>query len=87
MLTLLHLQAEYVRMLGVGSVWFHKRKKVVHLVQVYYRVVEGLTFEMCQKGLDALTQEARDNFGKVMRELEDLNVSVITGDCVHLPLH
>lgn len=47
---------------------------------VYYRVVPGLTFEMCQSG--RLTSEVERDFDQAVKYLvEEKNVSAITGDC------
>ena len=46
---------------------------------VYYRVVPGLTFEMCQSG--ELTEEVRENLITAVMWLNDKKVSGITGDC------
>ena len=47
---------------------------------VYYRVVPGLTFTMCQKG--EMTPEVEEEFiSAVMYLCEVKNVSGITGDC------
>jgi len=47
---------------------------------VYYKVVPGFTFEMCQSGV--LTQEVKERFKyAVMWLVYEKNVSAITGDC------
>ena len=47
---------------------------------VYYRVVPGLTFEMCQN--NAMTPEVVAEFTEAVRWLDqDKGVSGITGDC------
>jgi len=46
---------------------------------VYYRVVPGLTFEMCQAG--KMTPEVEKKFGEALKFLESKGVSAITGDC------
>ena len=46
---------------------------------VFYRVVPGLTFEMCQAG--KMTPEVESEFVEKIKELEALGVSGITGDC------
>lgn len=46
---------------------------------VYYRVVPGLTFEMCQSG--KMTPQVEQNFKTAIAFLENKGVSVITGDC------
>lgn len=49
-------------------------------MQVYYQMVPGLTFEMCQKG--EMTDAVKAQFIAAIKHLdEDLNVSAITGDC------
>jgi hypothetical protein len=58
-------------------------------MQVHYRVVPGLTFEMCQSG--CLTPEVKAEFVAAIRWLDDVkHVHAITGDCalrnVHIPL-
>lgn len=47
--------------------------------RVHYRMVKGLTFEMCQKG--HMTDEVHDEFVEAIKDLEKLHVSAITGDC------
>ena len=47
--------------------------------EVCYRVIPGLTFEMCQTG--ALTDEVKSQCIDAVRFLESQNVSGITGDC------
>ena len=46
---------------------------------VYYRVVPGLTFGMCQSG--KLTPEVEARFIKAIKYLDAKGVSVITADC------
>jgi len=46
---------------------------------VYYRVVPGLTFGMCQSG--KLSPEAEQEFIEAIEWLENKGVSGITGDC------
>ena len=47
---------------------------------VFYKVVPGLTFEMCQSG--SLTEEVQERFKESIQWLiEEKNVSGITGDC------
>lgn len=46
---------------------------------VYYRVVPGLTFEMCQSG--KMTDDVKVEFVDAIRYLEKKGVSGITGDC------
>ena len=46
---------------------------------VFYRVVPGLTFEMCQSG--KLTPEVENEFSAAIEFLRDKGVSGITGDC------
>ena len=46
---------------------------------VYYKVVPGLTFEMCQKG--KITDEVEKRFKDSIKWLEKKKVSGITGDC------
>lgn len=46
---------------------------------VYYRVVPGLTFEMCQSG--KLTPDVRIEFLEAVEWLQAKGVSGITGDC------
>ena len=47
---------------------------------VYYRVVPGLTFEMCRSG--KLSPQVAASFAEAIRWLdEDKNVSAISGDC------
>ena len=46
---------------------------------VYYRVVPGLTFAMCQSG--KMTPEVEERFIGKVKELDALGVSGITGDC------
>ena len=47
---------------------------------VYYRVVPGLTFEMCQTG--QLTPQVAASFAEAVRWLdEEKNVQAIAGDC------
>lgn len=46
---------------------------------VYYRVVPGLTFEICQSG--KLTKQVEDNFVEGIKFLVGKGVSLITGDC------
>lgn len=47
---------------------------------VYYRAVEGLTFEVCQKG--EMTDEIKARFKEAIRYLDqDKQVSVIISDC------
>ena len=46
---------------------------------VYYRVVPGLTFEMCQSG--KLSEEVEPKFKEAIDFLEAKKVSGITGDC------
>ena len=47
---------------------------------VYYRVVPGFTFEMCQSG--KMTEDVEKNFIKALNYLVDeKKVSAITGDC------
>jgi len=48
--------------------------------KVYYKVVPGLSFEMCQSG--NLTEEVKDRFKESIQWLvNEKNVSGITGDC------
>ena len=48
--------------------------------KVYYKVVPGLSFEMCQSG--NLTEEVKDRFKESIQWLvSEKNVSGITGDC------
>lgn len=72
----------------IQAIWtgFHAAKAEIFasahnlkLPQVYYKMVSGLTFEMCQKG--AMTPEVKVNFIKAIKELEALQVCAITGDC------
>ena len=46
---------------------------------VLYRVIPGLTFEMCQSG--NITDEVKENCITAVKYLESENVSGITGDC------
>ena len=46
---------------------------------VFYRVVPGLTFAMCQSG--KMTPEVEERFIGKVKELDALGVSGITGDC------
>mmetsp|Transcript_27955 Transcript_27955/g.50903 ORF Transcript_27955/g.50903 Transcript_27955/m.50903 type:complete len:636 (-) Transcript_27955:406-2313(-) len=46
---------------------------------VYYRVVPGLTFEMCQSG--KMTPEVEKEFVEAVKYLEGRGVRAITGDC------
>ena len=47
---------------------------------VYYKVVPGLTFEMCQKG--KMTDEIKERFKESIKWLvKEKNVNGITGDC------
>lgn len=46
---------------------------------VQYEMVEGLTFEMCQKG--TMTDTVKARFIEVIKKLEKDGVSVIAGDC------
>mmetsp|Transcript_2482 Transcript_2482/g.4281 ORF Transcript_2482/g.4281 Transcript_2482/m.4281 type:complete len:572 (-) Transcript_2482:73-1788(-) len=46
---------------------------------VYYRVVPGLTFQMCQSG--QMTPEVETRFADAIKYLESRKVSAITGDC------
>ena len=46
---------------------------------VFYRVVPGLTFEMCQSG--KMTPEVEARFVGKVQELDKLGVAGITGDC------
>lgn len=46
---------------------------------VFYAVVPGLTFQMCQD--NAMTPIVEREFKKAIQRLEDKNVSGITGDC------
>mmetsp|Transcript_2515 Transcript_2515/g.6336 ORF Transcript_2515/g.6336 Transcript_2515/m.6336 type:complete len:568 (-) Transcript_2515:263-1966(-) len=46
---------------------------------VYYRVVPGLTFSMCQTG--QMTPEVETKFSEAIKYLESRNVCAITGDC------
>jgi len=46
---------------------------------VHYRVVPGLTFEICQSG--KLTPEIEKNFIKAIEWLVKKGVDGITGDC------
>lgn len=49
-------------------------------VDVFYRVVPGLTFEMCQSG--TMTTTVKNNFKEALLYLEnEKKVNVITGDC------
>ena len=53
---------------------------------VYYKVVPGFTFEMCQTGL--LTEEVEDRFKKSIKWLVDeKRVRGITGDCGFITCH
>jgi len=47
--------------------------------EVIYRVVPGLTFEMCKSG--KLTEDVKDEFIEAVKWLEKKDVSAITGDC------
>lgn len=47
---------------------------------MYYRVVPGLTFKMCQE--NTMTPDVEKEFEDAVRYLcEEKNVSGITGDC------
>ena len=46
---------------------------------VFYKVVPGLTFEMCQSG--EITEEVKENIKNSVIWLNNKNVSGITGDC------
>lgn len=46
---------------------------------VYYRMVKGLTFEMCQAG--TLTPEVEKEMMQAVKDLSAKGVSCITGDC------
>lgn len=46
---------------------------------VIYRVIPGLTFEMCQSGL--ITHKVLENIIEAVKFLDSKNVSGITGDC------
>ena len=46
---------------------------------VIYRVIPGLTFEMCQSGL--ITHKVLENIIDAVKFLDSKNVSGITGDC------
>ena len=46
---------------------------------VFYRVVPGLTFEMCQQGV--MTPEVEEAYKDAIHYLEGKEVSGITGDC------
>jgi hypothetical protein len=55
------------------------------MVQVHYRVVPGLTFEMCQAGV--LTPEVKAEFVAAVKYLDRVkHVHAITGDCALLLL-
>ena len=53
-------------------------------MQVHYRMVKGLTFEMCQKG--KMSQEVHIEFVQAVKDLEEKKVCAITGDCAPPPL-
>lgn len=46
---------------------------------VFYRVVPGLTFSICQSG--KMTKQVEDNFVEAIKFLVGKGVSLITGDC------
>ena len=46
---------------------------------VFYRVCPGLTFDMCQSG--KMTPEVEERFIGKVKELDELGVNGITGDC------
>lgn len=52
-------------------------------MQVHYRMVKGLTFEMCQKG--KMSQEVHIEFVQAVKDLEEKKVCAITGDCALPP--
>lgn len=50
-----------------------------YMYDVLYRVVPGLTFQICQD--NAMTPEIKSEFIEAVKYLEDKGVSGITGDC------
>ena len=49
--------------------------------KVIYRVIPKLTFGICQKGGDAITEEIKQNTREAVKYLEKQGVVGITGDC------